>query len=51
MFLVALVAIARKVVITDYETAEPEFLFTIAALAITLTLGYFLIKRAFSLSG
>jgi len=50
VFLVALVAIARKVVIIDYETAEPELLFAIAALVITLTAGYFLIKRAFSLS-
>ena len=37
VLLVALVAIARKVVITDYETEEPELLFTITALAITLT--------------
>jgi uncharacterized membrane protein (DUF373 family) len=48
VFLVALVAIARKIVILDYATITPEMLFGIAALIIALSAGYYLVKRAFS---
>ena len=46
VFLVAMIAIARKVIILDYETTKPEILFGIAAIIIALTAGYYLVKKA-----
>ncbi len=45
MFLVALTAVARKVVILDAKTIEPMTVFSIAALVIALSGGYYFIKK------
>jgi uncharacterized membrane protein (DUF373 family) len=46
MFLVALTAVARKVVILDAKTIDPLTVFAIAALVIALAGGYYLMKRS-----
>ncbi|NLX14273.1 MAG: phosphate-starvation-inducible PsiE family protein [Phycisphaerales bacterium] len=46
VFLVALVAIARKVIILDYNTITPEMLYGIATVIVALGVGYFLVRRA-----
>ncbi len=45
MFLVALTAVARKVVIMDAKTIDPMTVFAIAALVLALSVGYFFIKK------
>lgn len=45
MFLVALTAVARKVVILDAKTIDPMTVFSIAALVIALSGGYYFIKK------
>jgi uncharacterized membrane protein (DUF373 family) len=45
MFLVALTAVARKVVILDAQSMEPMVVFSIGFLVITLSAGYYLIKN------
>ncbi len=49
VFLVALVAVARKVIIVDYATIEPVLLFGIAAVIVALGAGYYLVRRAMCL--
>ncbi len=44
--LVAIIAVARKIIIIDYDAVSYEMLFSIAALMIALSAGYFLLKRA-----
>ena len=46
VFLVALVAVSRKVVILDYANLSPDLLYGMSALIIALGLGYFLVRRA-----
>lgn len=48
VFLVAIVAVSRKVIILDYKTIPTELLFGMSALIIALGLGYFLVRRALS---
>lgn len=43
--LVALVAIARKVIILDYEKMVPEKLFGVAAIILALGIGLYLLRR------
>ena len=43
--LVAIIALARKVIVLDYDKTDPITLFGMAALAICLTGSYFLIKK------
>ena len=45
VFLVALVAVARKVITLDYMKVSAATLYGIAAIALALTVGYFLLKR------
>lgn len=45
MFLVALTAVARKVVILDAKAIDPMTVFAIAALVLALSTGYYLLKR------
>jgi LPXTG-motif cell wall-anchored protein len=45
MFLVALTAVARKVVILDAKAIDPMTVFAIAALVLALSAGYYLLKR------
>jgi uncharacterized membrane protein (DUF373 family) len=46
VFLVAIVAMSRKVIIVDYKDVSPEMLYGIAAVIIALASGYFLVRRA-----
>lgn len=46
VFLVAMIGIARKVIILDFKTMTPGLLFGIATIIISLSAGYFLIKLA-----
>ena len=48
---VAIIAIARKVIILDIKEVESLSLFGIAAIVIALTAGYFLMKRSQSQEG
>ena len=44
--LVAIIAVARKIIVIDYGSVSYEILLSIAALMIVLSAGYFLLKRA-----
>ena len=44
--LVAIIAVARKIIIIDYDSVSYEMLLSIGALMIALSAGYFLLKRA-----
>ena len=44
--LVAIIAVARKIIIIDYYTISYEILLSVAALMIALSVSYFLLKRA-----
>jgi len=45
MFLVALTAVARKIVILDAKAIDPMTVFAISALVLALSAGYYLLKR------
>jgi uncharacterized membrane protein (DUF373 family) len=45
IFLVAIIAIARKVIIFDVKEVEPLALIGVAAIIIALSAGYFLVKK------
>jgi uncharacterized membrane protein (DUF373 family) len=45
VLLVAIVAVARKVIIIDYKEIDPLMNFSIAALILSLCAGYYLVKR------
>jgi len=46
VFLVAMIAIARKVILLEVSKLEPLSLVGIASIIIALTVGYFLVKKA-----
>ncbi len=46
VFLVAMIAMARKVIILDLKTMQPLMLIGLAAIIISLTGGYYLFKSA-----
>jgi uncharacterized membrane protein (DUF373 family) len=46
VFLVAIVAVSRKVIILDYKDIPMELLFGMSALIVSLGVGYFLVRRA-----
>ncbi len=46
IFLVAIVAVSRKIIILDYKTISPEMLYGMAAIIIALGVGYFLVRKA-----
>ena len=46
VFLVAMVAVARKVITLDYKDVEPQILYGIAAITLALPIGYYLLKRS-----
>ena len=46
VFLVAIVAVSRKVIILDYKELPTELLFGMSALIIALGIGYYLVRRA-----
>lgn len=41
----ALMAIARKVIVLDYKTLEPEYIWATAAVIFTLSIGYWLVAK------
>ena len=43
--LVGVIALARKIVLLDFEKVEPLTLVGLAALVISLTVGYFFLKK------
>lgn len=49
VFLVAIVAVSRKVIILDYKVIAPEMLYGMAAVIVALGIGYFLVQRALHL--
>ena len=49
--LVAIIAVARKVIVIDYYSISYQTLLGIAALMFALASGYFLLKRAITFSG
>ncbi|MDZ7344714.1 MAG: phosphate-starvation-inducible PsiE family protein [candidate division KSB1 bacterium] len=49
VFLVAIVAISRKVIIVDYKDITPEMLYGMSAVIIALGIGYFLVRRSLAL--
>ena len=46
VFLVAIVAVSRKVVILNYKEITPDILYGMAAIIMALSVGYFLVRRA-----
>jgi len=44
MFLVAITAVARKIVILDAKSIEPMLVFSIGFLILALSAGYYLVK-------
>ena len=46
VFLVAIVAVSRKVIILDYKEISPEILYGMSAVIIALGIGFFLVRRA-----
>lgn len=47
IFLVAIIAITRKIIILDIDKYSPIILFGIASLVIALSVGYYFLKQAF----
>ncbi|HJO94852.1 MAG TPA: phosphate-starvation-inducible PsiE family protein [Victivallales bacterium] len=47
VFLVAMIAVARKIIIIDYSKATPEMLFAISSVIISLSIGYYFMKKGF----
>ncbi len=41
----ALMAIARKVIVLDYKTLAPEYIWATAAIILALSIGYWLVAR------
>jgi len=48
VLLVAIVAVARKVIILEYKDLSPETLLAMSAMIIALSAGFFVVKRALS---
>ena len=46
VFLVAIVAVSRKVIIIDYKDIDPKMLYGMAAVIVALGIGYFLVRKA-----
>ena len=51
VFLVAMIAIARKVIILEMKAMSPLTLIGIASIIIALSGGYYLVKKSFNLKG
>lgn len=48
VFLVAIIAISRKIIIFDYKSLTAQMMLGIAAIIIALSVGFYLVKEAFS---
>lgn len=51
VFLVAMIAVARKVIILEVDQYSPLALFGVASIVLALALGYFFVKRAIREAG
>ena len=45
IFLVAIIAVTRKVIILDFKTLEPLMLIGLAAIILALSIGYYAVKK------
>ncbi len=50
VFLVAIVAVTRKIIILDYENVTPGFLFGIATIILALSMGYYLVRKGLAVN-
>ena len=48
VFLVAIIAISRKIIIFDYKSLTAQMMLSIAAIIIALSVGFYLVKKALS---
>ncbi len=48
ILLVSLIAVSRKVIVLDYTDEEPMLIFAIAALVVSVSVGYYLVKKTHS---
>ena len=48
VLIVAMIAVARKIIVLDYESTPPQMLLSIAATMVALSVGYYLIQRTIS---
>lgn len=48
VLLVALVAVARKVIILDYKTVTPEMMLAVSALVLSMSAGFYIVRRSLS---
>ncbi|MGE0083294.1 MAG: phosphate-starvation-inducible PsiE family protein [Desulfococcaceae bacterium] len=46
VFLVAMVAVARKIIILDYKEFDPKMLWGMSAIIISLSVGFYLVQKA-----
>lgn len=46
VLLVAIVAVARKIIILDYKEISPQMILAVAALVASLSVGFFAVRRA-----
>lgn len=46
VLLVALVAVARKIIILEYKEITPEMIFAISTLVISLSAGFFIVRKS-----
>lgn len=46
VMLVALVAVARKIIIMDYKEITPQMILAVAALVVSLSVGFYAVRRA-----
>lgn len=46
VLLVAIVAVARKIIIMDYKEITPQMIFAVATLVISLSIGFLAVRRA-----
>jgi uncharacterized membrane protein (DUF373 family) len=49
VILVALVAVSRKIIVLDFKDISPEMIYGISGIIISLSVGYFLVRRALHL--
>ena len=46
VIIVAMIAVARKIIILDYKSFEPQTFYGISAMLLGLAVGYYLVKKA-----
>ncbi|MDF7798428.1 phosphate-starvation-inducible PsiE family protein [Pontiellaceae bacterium B1224] len=51
VLLVSIVAVARKIIIMDYKEITPQMIMAVATLVLSLSVGFFAVRRALDGSG